>query len=252
MNTAFSLIVTRCFLAFVSLVVLISAGQAQIPGFVEKWTVPLHSASSTYIFGMGRDGSVVAEVRCSPITDSKLYWISSDGVMVTRIDWSELDNPVVTDGLIMVLVLNSNLVIQSWNNYSSTNMQIMQITRGNGSVTTTKTTLTANLVNNRSQLSDYSCPERLMFFQRGNVLECYRPNADINPNFKLTMRGVSGTGAEILINSAEPRVLALQGSTNISDWHTVTNVSISRGVTEVLVPALHPERFFYRGVGSAP
>lgn len=174
--------------------------------------------------------------------------------MATKMDYSELGNPD-PDLVNVVLVLNSNLVVQGWSSgpFLERTMQITQVTRGNGPPTYTKSQLNSPLVYWRETLSDYSCPERLMFFQRGYVLECYRPAADIGTNFtSLTMLGISAQTAEILVTSSQSGLLAVQGSSNIANWQTVTNVQTSPGVTEVRVPATNANRFFYRGVRSVP
>jgi hypothetical protein len=239
MNSLTVLTLTLFLLTWASL-----TANAQIPGFVEKWKISVDDTNDFSVYGIGRDGAVAMD-RYDDSYHHRLYWISSDGGMVTKIEGSELGFPDF-DSLNVVLVLNSNLIVQAWEGQS--NMQITQITRGGGQVISTITKLVSPPAFPQQNLSDYSCPERLMFVQEGYTLRCYRPAADIAaPLTGLTITGVTQSATEVFVTSSQGGPLQLQGSTNLLDWQSITNIQTMPGVMKVILPATNPARFFYRG-----
>jgi hypothetical protein len=235
-------------------------GHAQIPGFIEQWTVDLGTTNALIVQAIGRDGSSVVQWS-SPTNYSFSYiWISPQGQAVSMIPQSEFYPSGISNYLnsfVVVLVLSSNLVVQSQgNNFpmgippqgSMAPMLIAQFNLAGGTPQVTKTQFLATTSFAGEFFNDFSCPERLMFVQQGTVLTCYRPAVDIaTPLTSLTLTGVSQRGAELLVTSSQGGQLQVQGSTNFTNWQSVTNVQTTPGVNKVVVPASEPSRQFYRG-----
>jgi hypothetical protein len=235
--------------------------QAQIPGFIEKWRVNTGTTNDTIIRAIGRDGAVLASGWDN--SNSWLIWISPSGQVIAKILDSEFVPEGVTDigmekSFVPVLVLSSNLVIQSQyvTNYqlrALSPMLIVQITRSGGALQKTKTQFLAFAIGYDSmrehELSDFSCPQRLMFVQQADVLICYRPAVDIDsPLTALKLSSVSNKNAELLVTSSQGGPLQLQGSTNLTNWQTITNLQAVPGLSTFELPLGNQERVFYRGV----
>jgi hypothetical protein len=239
---------------------LASTGSAQIPGFVQKWSVDLGMTNGAKVLAVGRDGAVLVQ---SLISVANTYdWISPTGEFIARIPESEFI-PYGSSGsidFVVVLVLRSNLVIQSrasiTGNFYTNRMQIAQCSRSGGTVQIAKTQLLVTPGDStvdapRFLLHDFSCPERLMFVQQGGVLACYRPAVDMTNIFtSLAVGNVSQNSAQLLVTSSQGGQLQLQGSTNLNTWLPLTNVQMNPGVNTVIVPALDSSRSFYRGLSQ--
>ena len=87
-----------------------------------------------------------------------------------------------------------------------------------------------------------------MFVQQDTVLTCYRPAADItNALSALTLNSVSPGSAQLLVTSSQGGQLQLQGSTNLTNWQSLTNIQTTPGVTTVVVPTPDKNHYIYRG-----
>jgi hypothetical protein len=234
-----------------------SIGQAQIPGFNDKWRIDLGTTNAAMVRAIGRDGAVLVSSE-SPTWESLYIWISSTGQVIGTIPRSEFmpNGSLDFNTFVVVLVLNSNLVVQlqaSSGSFSDPQvMQITQVSRSGSTLQFTKTQLqTPNISYSSARdviLSDFSCPQRLMFVQQETVLICYRPAADIaTPLTTLTLSSVSQAGAELLVTSSQGGQVQLQGSTNLANWQSVTNIQTTPGVTKVVVPSSGKGSTFYRG-----
>lgn len=233
---------------------------AQIPGFIEKWSVDLGSTNLAFIRSVGRDCSVL-------VSSGDTYdWLSPTGVVIGKTPSGEFLPTGTSNGLdsfVVVLLLQSNLVVQSSSPYAFGQypqqpepMQITQLSpSAGGTLQINKTQFIATVVPNEYtitvSLSDFSCPERLMFVQQGTVLTCYRPAADIpNALTALTLNSLAPGSAQLLVTSSQGGQLQVQGSTNLTNWQPLTNIHTVPGVTGVVVPALDKSRYFYRGVSQ--
>ena len=132
-------------------------------------------------------------------------------------------------------------------------MQITQFTRSGGTPVITKTQFLSPEMYGSGErdlsLSDFSCPQRLMFVQQDAILICYRPAADIaTPLTALTLGSVSQGTAELLVTSSQGGPLQLQGSTNLTNWKTLTNLQTVPGLSTFELPVGNQDRFFHRGV----
>ena len=133
-------------------------------------------------------------------------------------------------------------------------MQISQLTRSGGLAEITKTELQGQNITTggrASNLSDFSCPERLMFVLKASDLTCYRPAADLlTPFASLTVSDVSQGMASISVTSSQGGLLQLDGSADLTDWQSVTNVQTVPGVTKLAVPTSDHNRYFYKGTSQ--
>jgi len=243
------------------LLFLCLAAQAQIPGFIEKWRVDLGTTNTFTVGGIGRDGSTLVSAYDNEYVSAsgnKFTWVSPAGEVLGRMAMSEFTAETPRSGpyYAVVLVAQSNLIVQTAMGMAEggngTMTQITQINRSNsGALQITKTKISTGHVNNGRDavLSDFSCPERLMFVQQGSVLVCYRPAADIaTPLNALTLNSLSPSGTELLVTSSTGGQVRIQGTTNLTNWETLTNVQTTPGITRVTLPVSQTHRFFYRSV----
>jgi hypothetical protein len=245
-----------------SVLFLWSTIYAQIPGFIEKWKVDLGTTNAAEVWGLGRDGSALIYLYTNSDafgdTVETYSWVSPSGEVISTIPLSEFLPSGTSNGFgsfVVVLLLQSNLVVQCSSSTFPAQpgpMQVTQFTRSGATPQITKTQLLAPSLSYSSArdftLSDFSCPERLMFVQQDTVLTCYRPAADItNALSALTLNSVSPGSAQLLVTSSQGGQLQLQGSTNLTNWQSLTNIQTTPGVTTVVVPTPDKNHYFYRG-----
>jgi hypothetical protein len=246
----------KFFLSFGAALIIASTANAQIPGFVEKWTVNVEPSelSSLTIKGIGRDGAVLISTYYFGENVGRTYqWVSSTGEsIISDIPGSELS----PSGFIMdqnyfetVLVSNSNLIIKTFDSTLS-EIQISQFNSLTGLEGVTKTKI-PSITMAGGQPSDFSCPERLMFILQGSELKCYRPAVDISaPLTSLNINGVSEGSADVLVTSSQGGTLELKGSSDLKTWNSVTNIQTVPGVNKVTVETPTETDYFLKGVSE--